>query len=233
MTPIPGAILEFKELPSTQDKAAELLQSGENVGVVFAEHQSKGRGRFQREWVSQPGDSMTASFVFTQYPDHPQPWLIGMSLALAVAGTLRTQLQWPNDVTIGGKKLGGILTELHTNDKGQKIPVIGVGLNLNQTKFPQPIGEFATSLAQQRDSLYDARTVLQTIHDAIEATPEPDSWECLEPAWMLFDDTPGKLYKLPDGKEATAIGLGPNGQLICAVEGETQSVLAAEAIFGS
>jgi hypothetical protein len=49
---------------------------------------------------------------------------------------------------------------------------------------------------------------------------------------MLFDATPGKKYKLSSGEEAIAIGIGPDGELICSVDGETQTVLAADAIFG-
>lgn len=232
MTPPPGPILEFSELPSTQDKAAALLANGEPVGVVRAIHQSQGRGRFQRPWISQPGDSLTASLVFTQYADHPRPWLLGMTLALAVAASLRTQLRWPNDITLGGKKLGGILTELYPDQQGRKIPVIGLGLNLNQTALPPEIADFATSLTLARGGLHDPSLTLQTILECLDGTPEPETWENIEPAWMLFDDTPGKTYRLPTGEEATALGLGPEGQLLCAVEGETQSILAAEAIFG-
>lgn len=226
-----GPILTFDELPSTQDKAAELLKSGENVGVVFARHQSKGRGRFDRSWHSQPGESMTASFVFDQYADHPAPWLVGMTMALVVAGAFRTQVQWPNDIVLNKRKMGGILTELHRKPNGSLVPVIGVGLNLNQPKFPEDIEETATSLFRERDILTDPEQAVNLILETCAGAPEPDSWADLEPAWMLFDDTPGKTYKLPDGDPAVALGLGPDGQLVCSVHGETQSVLVADALF--
>ncbi len=62
--------------------------------------------------------------------------------------------------------------------------------------------------------------------------PEPEHWSDLQPVWTLFDDTAGKHYRLISGEEAIAIGIGPEGELVCAVEGETTMVMAAEAILG-
>lgn len=232
MKPIVGPILKYTILPSTQSKAAELLANGEKPGVIVCEDQIEGRGRFDRKWISHPNQSLTASFVFHEYADHPQPWLIGMNLAIIAASTLRLQLQWPNDLILHGKKLGGILTELVPNSQNQKIPVIGLGLNLNQKAFPTEISDRATSLLALIGYESDPHAILQTILDAFESAPEPDSWDSLEPAWRLFDSTPGKNYTLPSGETSTAIGIGPQGQLIAAVDGETRSVMAADAIFG-
>ena len=225
---------EFVTLPavaSTQDIAREHLDRGETPAVIFTHHQTQGRGRFQRTWHSEFGDSLTMSIIFHDYPDQKEPWLVGMGTAIAVASTLHCQIQWPNDLTFHGKKVGGILTELIPNRQGQQIPVVGIGLNLNQTVFPAEITDRATSLKLQTNRTTDSETLAQQILKSLCDAPEPKSWAELAPAWQLFDATPGKEYKLPDGRIATAIGLGPNGQLICSVDGETTSVLAAEAHF--
>ncbi|MDI9636508.1 biotin--[acetyl-CoA-carboxylase] ligase [Kamptonema cortianum] len=226
-----GEILIFDSLPSTQDKAMELLRAGECPGAVVARDQTGGRGRFNRPWLSKPGDSLTTSFVFDTYPDHHAPWLLGMATALAVAGTVHTQVQWPNDVTIQGRKVGGILTEMINVPGKGNIAVIGVGLNLNQLTMPEEIQDRATSVCIERGTTYTPDQVLADILENFSDVPEPNTWGDLESMWMLYDDTPGKEFRLPSGERGIALGIGSDGQLICSVEGEPVSVLVAEA-FG-
>lgn len=222
----------YDEVESTQAIAAERLRKGDPIGVVFAKHQVKGRGRFDREWHSVAGDSLTMSLIFRDYADHPSPHLIGMAVACAVAGTIHSELQWPNDLVFGTKKVGGILTELLPDEQGRRVPVVGVGLNLNQKSFPEPIQDRAISLAMHQGGAYEPETLGQQIVKRFSSLPEPNHWSDIQPVWMLFDHTPGKVFVLPNGSEAVALGVGPEGRLICAVDGESTSVLAAEAIFG-
>jgi len=232
MKPPTGEFMDYAVVESTQDVAKESLLTATPAGIIFAHHQAAGRGRFKRTWESDFGDSLTMSLILDQYPDHKEPWLVGMSIAVAVAGVLHAQLQWPNDVILGGKKVAGILTEIHANSEGERIPIVGIGINLNQAEFPDSIAHRATSLKIHTGKNFNAETLALQIITAIESAPEPNSWDSIAPAWMIFDKTPGKQYQLPSGELSTAIGLGPNGQLICSVEGETTSVLAADAIFG-
>lgn len=150
-----------------------------------------------------------------------------MAVAAAVAAAVHVRLQWPNDLILDGRKVGGILTELVDG-----IPIVGVGLNLNQTEFPAEFAEKAISLAMHRKSTYDPKRICSLILERISLLPEPTSWDELKAVWMLFDSTPGKKYTLPDGSVAVAIAIGPEGELIAAVDGETTNVLAADAIFG-
>lgn len=226
-----GQFAIYSSVASTQDVARERLEIGETPAVIFSRIQTQGRGRFQRTWHSAPGDSLTMSILFHDFADHKEPWLIGMSVAIAVASTIHCQLQWPNDLVFGNKKVGGILTELMPNQLNSKIPVVGIGINLNQLSFPDEIAQQATSINLQTGRQTDAEALAGKIIAYLESAPEPVSWESLRPAWELFDNTPGKEYKLPNGEIATALGIGPNGQLICSVSGETTSVLAAEAHF--
>jgi BirA family biotin operon repressor/biotin-[acetyl-CoA-carboxylase] ligase len=222
----------YDEVESTQIIAADLLKEGAPIGVVFAKNQTRGRGRFDRTWHSEAGESLTMSLIFRDYADHPCPHLVGMAVACAAAATLHCELQWPNDLVFGDKKLGGILTELLPDEKGRRVPVVGVGINLNQRAFPQEIADRAISLAQYRGGAYDAEQIGRAILERVPKLPEINTWEDLKPVWMLFDHTPGKSYRTPDGSAAIAIGVGPDGQLICAVDGESVSVLAADAVFG-
>jgi BirA family transcriptional regulator, biotin operon repressor / biotin---[acetyl-CoA-carboxylase] ligase len=222
----------YDEVESTQTVAADLLKEGAPVGVVFAKNQTQGKGRFGRVWHSESGDSLTMSLIFRQYADHPCPHLVGMAVACAAAATLHCELQWPNDLIFGGKKLGGILTELLPDEKGRRVPVVGIGINLNQKSFPAEIADRAISLAMYRGGAYDPEQIGRSVLERLPKLPEINTWEDLHPVWMLFDHTPGKSYRTADGKEAIAMGVGPEGPLICAVEGESTAVLAADAIFG-
>ena len=220
------------EVDSTQTIAAEYLKSGAPVGCVFARHQTQGRGRFNRTWLSSPGDAIAMSLIFRDWADHPAPHLVGMTVACAAAAKIQSELQWPNDLVFGDRKVGGILTELPPDENGRRVPVVGVGINLNQKSFPPEISDRAISLSMYRGGTFDPEALAREIVDNLANMPNSETWADLSAVWMLFDHTPGKRYRLPDGSEGVAAGIGPEGQLLCQVGGEIRSVLAAEAIFG-
>ncbi len=232
---VSGAWIAFDEVESTQDVAKALLRdpNGPKPGVVYARHQSAGHGRFGRTWHSVGGESLTFSMVFSDYANHPKPWLVGMAAAVAAASALHCQIRWPNDLTLKKAKLGGILTEMGKGLVGESIPIVGIGDNLKQSDFPEDIRETATSLAEHRRGPFDPETLARRIVDRLAELPEPDSWSRIHPIWDVFDDTPGKPYRLTDGTMAVAIGVGPEGELLCSVDGESHTVMAADAIFGA
>lgn len=223
---------ELESVETTQSLAAAYLRNSEPVGVIFAHEQTAGKGRMGRTWLSKEGDSLTFSLLFRAYADHPKPYLVGMAAALAAAGVLHCQLRWPNDLVFGPLKVGGILTELLPDAEGRLVPVVGIGINLNQTDFAPEIASFATSLSKARGGHYNPQLIAHRIVERFATLPEPTAWSALAPIWSLFDFTPGKHYKLPSGEEAIALGIGSEGQLLCSVDGESRAVLAAEALFG-
>jgi BirA family transcriptional regulator, biotin operon repressor / biotin---[acetyl-CoA-carboxylase] ligase len=228
----PSVWLEVDEIPSTQDLAAQTLREGGEAEIVFARHQTSGRGRFGRPWHSERSDSLTCSLILRDWADHPRPYLAAMGVAAAAAGAIHCHLSWPNDLVEEGRKVGGILSELMPDDAGRRVPVLGIGINLNQASFPADIADRAASLATVHGGRHDAKNVLRRILDRIELLPKLREWHDLEPIWALFDRTPGKRYRLSTGEEAVAIGIGSEGQLLCHVAGESRSVMAAEALFG-
>ena len=225
--------MEVESVTSTQALAAKYVLDGSKIGVVYAHEQTGGRGRFDRTWLSKEGDSLTFSLIFRAYADHPNAYLIGMSAALAAAGVLHCQVRWPNDLTVGELKLGGILTELLPDSEGRLIPVVGIGINLNQTEFPSELKEIATSVHLSRGGSYDPQLIAHRIVERFASLPEPNKWSDLLPIWNVFDNTPGKKYRMQSGEVGVALGIGSDGQLLCSVDGESRTVLAAEAIFGS
>ena len=222
----------LESVDSTQDYAARLLRQPSTASIILAHDQTSGHGRFERPWFSEPGSSLTTSLIFREHADHPMPWIIGMRVALAVAGVCHARVAWPNDVMHNGRKLAGVLTQVLPDYMGRKVPVVGVGVNLRVSEFPEDIRHRAVSLHDVQAEVPTAEALLDQILARLDELPEPTNWQAIQPIWMHFDSTPGKKYQLPTGEEAVAMGFGPNGELLCSVQGEARTVMAAEAIFG-
>jgi BirA family biotin operon repressor/biotin-[acetyl-CoA-carboxylase] ligase len=229
-----GPWVTLAEAASTQDLAAALLRREDESaipGVIQARYQFAGRGRRQRTWLSQPGEGLAMSLIFRDYPAHPKPHLIGMTVAVAVARVIGCRLRWPNDVTFEGRKVGGILTELYPDAQDRPVAVVGVGLNLNERHFPPDIAHLATSLTLEKGGEYEPEAMGRRILAELPELPEPNAWSDLAPYWGPFDATPGKRYLQADGREAIGIEIGSEGELIAECEGVTVRILAAEALF--
>jgi BirA family biotin operon repressor/biotin-[acetyl-CoA-carboxylase] ligase len=161
-------ILYFEELTSTMDQAASEAASGAVEGtVVVAGRQSQGRGRFQRPWVSQPGN-LLFSIVF--YPSLATLPFLSIVASLATARAieeetaLRPSIKWPNDILLRGKKVCGLLVE--NAIEGQKVShaVVGVGLNvaLDTSSYPE-IRDIATSLNAETGKEVSHSSVLRRL----------------------------------------------------------------------
>lgn len=221
-------ILRLDSVDSTQKVAIDLLRRGEPVGAVQALEQTQGKGRFGRPWHSPSRDCLAVSLVLSEHAGHPKPYLLGMALAVAAARAFSIHVQWPNDLVYAGKKLGGILTEVVAIETGRSVPVLGIGINLNQETFPEDIQSRATSLRQLGSEPVEPDDALTALIESARQLPEPQSWDSLRPYWMEMDETPGKRYRQIDGSEVWATGIGPNGELLHA----GGVVLAADAILG-
>ena len=142
-------------LGSTNDRARELADAGAAAGsLVVARRQEAGRGRLGRAWAS-PAGGLYASILLR--PDDsllrliPITLLAGLAVAEAIdaATGLRTDLKWPNDVQIGGRKVAGVLGELHRAN-GRNALVLGVGINVtgDPAELPEEVQATATSVAE-------------------------------------------------------------------------------------
>jgi BirA family biotin operon repressor/biotin-[acetyl-CoA-carboxylase] ligase len=139
-----GKVYLFPAVTSTNDVARKLAAEG-LPALVAAETQTRGRGRFSREWLS-PAGGLWFSMLF--FPDiaPERAGLITLAAGLATAEAierlagLKPDILWPNDVYVGTKKVCGILCE----GKGRAV-IAGIGLNLNQASFPTELPD-ASSL---------------------------------------------------------------------------------------
>lgn len=144
----------FNETTSTNDVVEKLARDGVREGVVvFAESQTKGRGRMGRKWVSPPGQGLWFSVLVRPpfSPDNATQLTVIAATAVARAirdeTSLTPQIKWPNDILVSGRKAVGVLTELAAEMDRIKHVIIGIGVDVNLTEFPPELQSIATSLA--------------------------------------------------------------------------------------
>ncbi len=165
-----------EETTSSNAEVAERFRSGEREGLVLvAEHQSAGRGRLGRDWVSPARSALTVSFLLVpeDVPAQRWPWL-PLLTGIAAAGAVRratgvdVELKWPNDVLVDGHKLGGILLERvePPGGTGSAGAVVGIGINCTQSQDELPIPT-ATSLALVTGGTVDRSELLTALMEEL------------------------------------------------------------------
>src|SRR6266702_3259790 len=160
-------IYHFFKTDSTNRVALELGHGGEPEGtVVLAEEQTAGRGRAGRAWHSERGTGIYATLLLRPKISPVQAPLLTMMAGLSARAAvhaqtgLRVDLKWPNDLMLAGKKLGGILTEMHAEPSQVRFVIVGIGVNVNQEKFPAELSAIGTSLRVQTGRLQSRMELL-------------------------------------------------------------------------
>lgn len=145
----------FAQTTSTNDVVEKLARDGVPEGVVvFAEAQTRGRGRLGRTWTSPTRKGLWLSVLLRPKlrPQETTQLTVAAATALRRAihqeTGLAPEIKWPNDILICGKKVVGILTELSAEVDRVKHVTLGVGVNVNQTtsELPVELRKIATSL---------------------------------------------------------------------------------------
>ena len=224
------------------DTARDLAHDGEREGaVVVAEEQNKGRGRFNRVWVSPPG--LNLYFTVLLRPERDQLPYMNMAAALAVFDTvagfagLKPAVKWPNDVRVGGRKLSGILIETEFDGDRLAHALVGIGLNVNLDVSEHPeIADTATSLRSEAGREFDRSDALHSVLANL------DTWyarvkagQSLTEDWAATIETLGKRVELrwrdqiltglaeSVDDQGNLILLQPGGERISVVAGEVTS----------
>jgi len=145
----------FQETSSTNDVIEKLARDGVEEGaVVFAESQTRGRGRLGRKWLSPAGKGLWFSVLLRPNirPQAATQLMVAAAVSLAAAIQEQTglapEIKWPNDLLIRGKKVAGILTELSAELDHVKYVILGIGVDVNlaANDFPAELRKLATSL---------------------------------------------------------------------------------------
>lgn len=212
---------------STNDLASELARKGALDGtVVLADAQSAGRGRLGRDWFSPASGNIYLSYVHRSRLRASELSALTLDAASAVASALedmsaiRPDLKWPNDLLVGGRKIAGILTELHTDMSvdGSPVVIIGVGVNvaLESEAIPAELQDIATSVHIEAGESPSPRELAELIARRLreklagyEAARGPDM-----SAYMTRFPFVGAQIMHEGERRATISGVGADGSLM-------------------
>ncbi len=163
-------IVRLPICPSTMKEAAKLAREGcPSLTTVVADEQTAGYGRHGHAWHSERGSGLYVSIVLRlALPPASAPVLslaLGLATAEAIANStgLACDLRWPNDVLIGDKKCAGILVET----EGPAF-IAGIGINVNQSAFPDDLAALATSLRLASGSHHSRDQLLENLLESVE-----------------------------------------------------------------
>ena len=194
---------------STNDVAREAALRGEREGfAALAERQTMGRGRLGRPWYAPRGSILLSLLLRPKIPPaqiFSLTMLAGSAVAAGVerATGVACDLKWPNDVLVGGKKLGGILTEASLGSDGIEFAVVGLGLNVNLDFAGQPeLAKKATSLSLELGKRVSRLPLLRRILEEIERRYEvlqSGDYERIHGEWRSRLSTLGKEVTVTDG----------------------------------
>ncbi|MCF7931166.1 MAG: biotin--[acetyl-CoA-carboxylase] ligase [Acholeplasmataceae bacterium] len=140
-------LLEFDELISTSDFLKENQTYFPHMTIVRANHQTKGRGQFDRKWESNPEENLLFSVLLKNMNVSKmfdiKRWIVSSIISYLQKKNIDVYFKEPNDLYVLEQKLCGILIETQSNSNIFDYVIIGIGLNVNQTEFDHP---HATSL---------------------------------------------------------------------------------------
>jgi len=147
-------IHHYYKIGSTNSEAMRSAAEGAPEGSVFlAEEQLAGRGRGAHTWHSARSAGVYCSVILRPAMPPSEALIFSLAAGLAVraavaeiAPQLSVDLKWPNDALLSGKKFCGVLIEMNAEATRVRYLVVGVGINVNQQKFPAELREIATSL---------------------------------------------------------------------------------------
>jgi BirA family transcriptional regulator, biotin operon repressor / biotin---[acetyl-CoA-carboxylase] ligase len=181
--------------PSTQDLAAVAPHDGD--AVFWADHQTQGRGRQQREWRDEPGADLAVTFRVRCAL--PQPLALPAALPVAVLQAIEPvlarplRIKWPNDLFLDGKKLCGVLIDAGT--LGPDSYLVGIGINCNSVRFSHELDGIATSIAAATGRLCDRGGLLLALATRLEAMLQDLAQRRHEALLTTFRDRLGLVGK--------------------------------------
>lgn len=165
-------VVFYDEVDSTNNVAKQAAEDGEESGTLFVtEHQTAGRGRRGKTWVSPAGSEIFMTLLFRPKINPTVAPMLTIITAMAVAHALNDVvndmssniakdiskdvaskecfIKWPNDIVMGNHKICGILTEMSAEPDWTNYVVIGIGINANTKQFDDEVKDIATSIYLQ------------------------------------------------------------------------------------
>jgi len=232
-------------LLSTMDEAARLAARGDPEGtIVFAETQTKGRGRMGRTWNSPKGAGLYFSVIFRPGLGLAEVARLTLVAAVAVCQALRqvsgvdARIKWPNDILLNGQKVAGILTELQAEMDRVKFVIMGIGVNVNtpSRQLPSTAVSLKTATGRRVGRVAMAQEILRAIESwygiFLEKGFGPVAQE-----WKAHTMMIGQKVIFSDGKNTfagEAVDLADDGGLMIRLaNGEVIKKMAGDVVLAA
>ena len=237
----------FDSIDSTQDFALKIAsQDNENGTVIISKKQTGGKGRMKRKWFSPVGGIWMSVII---HPDFDisnvtlVPIATSLALCMAIEKTIkiRPKLKWPNDITIKGKKVAGILVDTSIESNKIESLILGVGINfkIKQEKLKKNIINSpnyygATTLVKKNESalhlvqqfLYELEVIFQWINSGLTKK--------IIFEWAKRSSTIGKNISIINDKKIVtgkAIKIDNDGALIISKNKQTTRILIGDVTY--
>ena len=223
----------FKTLESTNDYAKAHYAKLPSGSVILADVQTKGRGRFNREWHSGSGGLWFSIILHHRHPE--KSFLLTFAAAASVACAIKelglaASVKWPNDVYVGGKKVCGILTE-NVMCGRETVSIIGIGINVNNDVWLAS----ATTLKSLLLRRLDKAKVLSSVLDrfwAYSADFSGAGSKMIIHDWESCWHQKAKkvhLFTVSGVVNGCAVGISPSGALVIKTDsGKRREVLEGD-----
>jgi BirA family biotin operon repressor/biotin-[acetyl-CoA-carboxylase] ligase len=239
-------VVHSPEIQSTNDEARRLAEGGAPEGtLVITDYQTVGRGRLDRRWEAPPGSSLLMSLLFRPALAPWETQRLTMICSLGVADAVESEtglcvgLKWPNDIVVGGAKVGGILTEIGISRGQVDYAVVGVGLNVNldPSQLPGHLLMPATSLSSvlgkpvaRLPLLWAFLRAVESRYRALRAGRSPHSQWAERLVTLGERVAVGLAGSLVEG---VAEGVDPDGALLVRLaSGRLETVVAGDVTLG-
>ena len=149
-------IIVLEQTGSTNDAILQVATANSKEGLVlFAEHQTAGRGQRGNQWESAAGKGLWFSILLRPKIQINDSGRLTIWAIEAISDVIRTEfsleptIKLPNDVQLYGRKVAGVLVEMRAQEKAPHLAIVGIGINVNQSleDFPLELQDRAISLA--------------------------------------------------------------------------------------
>lgn len=231
-----------ESVDSTNEEIKRRAKSGAEQGfVIVSDEQTLGKGRLGRAWKSPKGSSIYESILLKPELPPSQAPCITLAAGLAVCRAINelaqvnARIKWPNDVIIGRKKLCGILTEMMIEDNAAAFAVVGIGINVNNSGFPEDISQKATSLRLEKGCIFSRNEIIIKLAECFEDVYNEfimSGFAAIKDEYVKSCATIGRTVStLRQGEEisGTAVDIADDGGLVVeAADGEKKYISTGE-----
>ncbi len=227
-------LIALKQIDSTNEEAKRIIAKNQQIenSVVWAESQTKGKGRLDRKWES-PCGNLYCSFIVKNENAH----LMGFTTAVAVIEAIKNYVEdenkvkskWPNDVLVEGKKISGILLEVYEN-----YLIIGVGINVNS--HPENSSYPTTNLLETGENVraYDVlESLSESLLDNINLLKNK-GFVVIREKWLQYAYKIGEKIQvnlINESTKGTFKGISEQGALILQTNSEIRNIIAGDVFY--